>query len=426
MKKLGLPFIFACLFTVSLWAAPVLNRFTLSNGLEVTVIPVRQNPVVASTFVFNVGLKHETARINGVSHLLEHLTFNGTESRTQKQIYEDIDRVGAYINASTGDHYTAYYLLAPVETFQSAFLLQTDMLFHSIIPEDKVDKEKGIVLEEIRKARVRPAFREEQAVRSLLFPEQPYGLQVIGSEESVMRIGREGILEFYERYYVPANGRLLIVGDVDTGRIRKFLEERVGTIESGQMVGQTSDVQMNSGDDAVVRKVTGLRNRTLHYMIEGARADDPAYEAQEVAIQLLEDELKRDLADLDPNVSLYADVTSDYTLIHLQIQLEDGVMTEPDKIRERFADIAGNLKPNSRDIERKVKMASTAMRFHLERPHFFGMMVAADLAAGRGIPLNIEAPSVDAVTGALNRMAKPDRSMLILLKPDQTEGKVKP
>ncbi len=403
--------------------SPVVHRFTLSNGLDVTVIPVHQNPVVSSTFAFNVGLKHETRELNGVSHLLEHLTFNGTESRTQAQVYADIDRVGAYVNASTGDDYTAYYLLAPVETFEAAFRLQTDMLFHSTIPKDKIQKEKGIVLEEIRKARVRPSFWQEQIIRSLLFPDSAYGLQVIGSEDSVTSISRESILSFYRTYYVPSNGRLLVVGDVNVAELKSFLEKTIGKTDAGKVPSRNTAVQMETFSEPVNRTLKGLTHPVLHYIVQGVNPSDSDYRAQDIAVRMMDDAVKRELTDVDPNASLYIDSTSDYSLIHLKLQPDGKSISDPEGLRTRFQNIASGLNPSTDEIRRKAELELMELTFHLERPHFFGMMVAASLAAGERITLVPDVPSVEAVQGALKRIAQPDRSMLLLIRPEEEEAK---
>ncbi len=405
---------------------PVVHRFALSNGLEVTVIPVQQNPVVSSTFVFNVGLKHETGKVNGVSHLLEHLTFNGTESRTQAEIYADIDRVGAYVNASTGDDYTAYYLLSPVETFDAAFQLQTDMLFQSTIPKDKIEKEKGIVLEEIRKSKVRPSFWEEQTIRSLIFPDTAYGLKVIGSEDSVTSISRAAILQFYKTFYVPSNACLLIVGDVKIPHLKKFLEQTVGKLESGKTGNQQAAVRMKTVPEPVFRKLKELNHPTVHYIQQGVVPGNPAYVAQDVAVQLLDDAVKRELADIDPNISLFTEVTSDYSLIHLKAQTDLETASNPETLRKRFLAVVRELQPDSDEIQRKATVNATALTFHLERPHFFGMMVAASLAAGEPITLHEDVPSVEAVQDALDQMAEPARSVLLVLQSDQEKGEARP
>ena len=395
------------------------SHFTLENGLPVYVIPVHQNPVVATTFLFHVGLKHETADINGVSHLLEHLTFNGTVKHTQEQFYNAIDRVGAYLNASTGDDYTAYYLLAPVETFGLALDLQLDMLFHATIPEDKIAKEKGIVLEEIRGAKVRPGWAESRLLRPFLFPDSAYAMEVLGDEASVEAIPRSAIVGFYDRYYAADNAVLLVTGDISPEKTRTILESRLDRMRTSGLKQQQEPVTLVNQSDIAFEQEKGLKTGLFTYVVEGILPSLPDAMSQDVALDLLDSALKRELADVDPRAGVSLDATSDYARITVSVRLADGATREMgEQLRERVQKIAAGLAVSPEDLERKRNKKQMESLVLLERPHFFGMMAAFRLGAGDTDFLAEKTVTAEQVAAVLKRIASPSVSRTIVLSPE--------
>ena len=392
------------------------TRFTLSNGLPVHVIPVHQNPVVSTTFLFHVGLKHETPEINGVSHLLEHLTFNGTDRHNQAAFYDAIDRVGAYVNASTGEDYTAYYLLAPTETFESALDLQLDMLFHATIPEDKIAKEKGIVLEEIRGAKVRPTWTESRLLRTFMYPGSAYAMEVLGSVDSVEAIPREAIVDFYTRFYAADNAVLLVTGDISPEQARDVLEARVSRMRTSGLEQERSTLALEDQPEVAVVSGKGLRTGLFTYAVPGISPADPNALAQDVAIELLDSALKRELADIDPRAGASLDATSDYSRITVSVRLSENMNRETgEKLRKKIRQIAAALPFTREDLDRKLKKKQMEARILLERPHFFGMMAAFRLGAGDTDFLAENPATMEQVTAVLKGIAEPERSRTLVL-----------
>ena len=123
--------------------------YQLDNGMEVLLIENRGLPMIGVNVVVKTGSAYETFSTSGMSHMLEHLLFNGTESRSQKELYDAVDLIGGYNNANTGTYYTNYMMVTPAEHIEKGMEIQADMLFHSVLPVEKFEKEKGIVLEEL-------------------------------------------------------------------------------------------------------------------------------------------------------------------------------------------------------------------------------------------------------------------------------------
>lgn len=185
----------------------------LPNKLELILVENHTNPIIATIVVTRTGLRNETPENNGVSHMLEHLTFNGTTKRTQKELYDELDFYGIYLNAQTSEDYTTYMALNHKDQADVTLDILSDMLFNSTFPQEKFEKEKGIVIEEIRKDTENQDYQKELALRQTFFQNPPYSLPVIGNIESIEKMTREQVADYYQTYYSPNNMIALIIGD---------------------------------------------------------------------------------------------------------------------------------------------------------------------------------------------------------------------
>lgn len=213
-------------------AAGAYHEEVLDNGLRVILIEHRANPMVASSVLVNAGVVHEPEGMNGASHFLEHLLFNGTESRTQRELYDEVDSYGAYNNATTREDHTFFSLLIQKEFLEQGLDIQADMLFHSVLPPDKFEKEKGIVLEEIAKDRANPSYVAGSAHRAFAYANTPIARPVLGSEESIEGLKRDDVLAFYHSRYVPGNMTLILMGDVDPASDLETVKKIFGAQEA--------------------------------------------------------------------------------------------------------------------------------------------------------------------------------------------------
>ena len=141
----------------------------LENGLPVVLLRNPGQPMAGIYVQVKVGSAREDFRTSGMSHMLEHLLFNGTANYTQEELYQAADDVGAYNNANTTDFYTNFMMVVPAEHLEKGMELQSQMLFHSTIPEDKFAKEQGIVVGEIVQGRDRPGEFAENTLREVVY-----------------------------------------------------------------------------------------------------------------------------------------------------------------------------------------------------------------------------------------------------------------
>lgn len=212
------------------YTLPNYHYHQFSNGFEVILVENHTNPLIATVVVTRTGLRNETPQNNGVSHMLEHLIFNGTSHRTQKELYDELDYYGIYLNAQTSEDYTSYMALHHKDYLPQAMDIMADMLFNSTFPEEKFEKEKGIIVEEIRRDSENPDYQKEQALRDNFYKRPPYSMPVIGTIESVKNMTRQQVVDYYQTYYSPNNMITLVVGDFNESELNSYLQKYFGEI----------------------------------------------------------------------------------------------------------------------------------------------------------------------------------------------------
>lgn len=205
----------------------------LENGLQVVLLRNPGQPMAGVYTQVLVGSAREDFRTSGMSHMLEHLLFNGTEKYTQEELYNEADAIGAYNNANTTDFYTNYMMVVPAEHLEKGLELQSQMLFHSLVPEAKFAKEQGIVVGEIVQGRDTPGDFAADTIRDVVFGGSDLELPTVGTRATIEHMTRDDVHAFYRRWYVPNNMILTLAGNFDRERALAWLEQYYGGIAPG-------------------------------------------------------------------------------------------------------------------------------------------------------------------------------------------------
>ena len=207
----------------------------LDNGMDVVLVENHSVPMIAANIVVKVGARNESWQTWGAAHFLEHLLFNGTVNRTQEEIYEQFDRIGAYNNAHTGSHFTDFMLLTSRDNFTPGFEIIADMVFQSNLPTSKFEKERGIVIEEIAQSET-AGFDADRLFREALFGNRsPLSRAVLGTTESIARLERDSVLAFYQRWYVPNNMILYATGDFSADTLFDWFQQHLAQYEPREL-----------------------------------------------------------------------------------------------------------------------------------------------------------------------------------------------
>jgi zinc protease len=205
--------------------------FTLSNGLQVVVIPDHRTPVVTHMIWYKVGSADETPGKSGLAHFLEHLMFKGTSKHPVGEFSQTVLRIGGNENAFTSTDYTGYFQRVPREELGKMMEFEADRMTGLILKDENVLPERDVVLEEFNmRVANNPEARLSEQIMAALYLNHPYGRPVIGWHQEIEKLDREDALAFYKRFYAPNNAILVIAGDVDAGDVRPIAERTFGSI----------------------------------------------------------------------------------------------------------------------------------------------------------------------------------------------------
>ncbi|MEA1867461.1 MAG: insulinase family protein, partial [Thermodesulfobacteriota bacterium] len=208
---------------------PGLSKTRLSNGLTAIVKENHRAPVVAIQVWVQAGSAYETEGERGITHLIEHMIFKGTGKRGPGEVAKEIESVGGSINAYTSLDYTVYHCVVPKQFLDNALDVLSDAVFHSSFDPDELNREKKVVLEEIRMRNDRPRSRLSNLLMETAYKAHPYGLPVIGYPETVESFGRKDILTYMERRYRPSQITVVVVGDVGVSQSLAGIQNTFGS-----------------------------------------------------------------------------------------------------------------------------------------------------------------------------------------------------
>ncbi len=208
------------------------KKYTLKNGLTVILKPFNKLPVVSIQIWVKVGSVYETDKNNGISHFLEHLVFKGTKKYSVNQISKIIEKYGAILNAGTSKEFTIYYTDIPKDGLYDALDILCELVFEATFPKEELERERNVVIEEIKRANDNPSDVLFENFNTLLFKETPYKRKVIGKEEIIRNLSRDELIDYYKKFYQPKNMILSICGDINIQELKSVIEEKFGRYES--------------------------------------------------------------------------------------------------------------------------------------------------------------------------------------------------
>ncbi len=205
-----------------------INIVTLENGLPLYRIPVAGTRAVTILVAFDAGARTERPEENGMAHFLEHLVFKGGEKYpTYRDVNEAAEGIGAVLNAYTSHDLVAFHITARAEKAPAAVDLLTDFVGRARIDAGELDRERGVVVQEIARADDQPAVTAEHLIDEAAFGDHPLGRPVLGTVEHIRdEFTREGIVGFRTRRWAPARGAAFAVGNL--GSLNGQLEELFG------------------------------------------------------------------------------------------------------------------------------------------------------------------------------------------------------
>ncbi|TSC73369.1 MAG: hypothetical protein G01um101470_132 [Parcubacteria group bacterium Gr01-1014_70] len=191
------------------------TKRTLKNGMRVITVPMKDTKSLTLLVLFGTGSRFETKKTNGVSHFLEHLFFKGTKSRPRAgEISQALDDVGAEHNAFTAKEYTGYWIKSASRHFPLALDIVSDILLEPLFKADEIEKERGVIFQEMHMYLDTPRRHVHDMFESLLYGDTPLGREIIGTTESLRGLARKDILQYRKSQYVGSNAVIVAAGSI--------------------------------------------------------------------------------------------------------------------------------------------------------------------------------------------------------------------
>ncbi|MBA4274712.1 MAG: peptidase M16 [Alphaproteobacteria bacterium] len=256
---------------------------TLPNGFRIASEVVAAAETVAFAISVGVGARYETLEEHGISHLLEHMAFKGTPTHNARELAEAFDLMGGNVNAYTGSETTVYYCKVLKEYAADALRLLCSIVRHSTIDEAELERERGVILQELAMHHDTPDDRVFDLMQETAYPAQAMGRSILGTEASIARHPREAILHFIAQHYVPRRMVLSAAGAVDHTMLVAIGEQFFGDIPDAA-VSTCEPAQYQGGTHIMYKKLEQVQF-TLGY--RACASTDPDYYALQVFTTLL-------------------------------------------------------------------------------------------------------------------------------------------
>lgn len=220
------------------------NTAILSNGLRVIHLP-SDSPIVYCGYQIGAGTRHEKTGEEGLAHFVEHMTFKGTTHRNSLKVIDTLESVGGELNAFTNKEDTTYYAAILAKYVGRAVDLLTDIVFHSTYPQQEIDKEREVIVEEIESYNDSPAELIYDEFENLIFGNHPLGHNILGNAENVRRFVSKDAKCFAETHYRTDNAVFFAYGNLDFNKLVRRIHTALKTEEQDHVVRkQTSEVSL--------------------------------------------------------------------------------------------------------------------------------------------------------------------------------------
>ena len=226
----------------------------LKNGLRVITVPMKDNPTVTVLVLVETGSKYEHKKNNGLSHFLEHMCFKGTERRPSAHaISAELDGLGSQYNAFTAQEYTGYYAKSDAKHFKQIFDVVSDIYLNSTFPEAEMEKEKGVIVEEINMYEDMPHRHVQDLFMSLLYGDQPAGWNIAGTRENVRAMTRADFVNYKHAHYVPKATVVVVAGKVSEKDVSKEVARVFGAVKNDRKETKVATVEKQTKPEVLVQ-----------------------------------------------------------------------------------------------------------------------------------------------------------------------------
>lgn len=192
---------------------------TLKNGVRMILVPMASVHSMATSVIVGVGSRYETTEINGISHFLEHMVFKGTKKYPTVEDVHTIERAGGLQNAYTDIDVTSYHNKVLATDWELALDINKELAMYPKLPQAFVDKERDVIIEEMKRYEDEPAAKAEETFHEMLYPGTKLGMRIIGTEKSLKQVASRELKTYHDAWYQPDKTVVMLAGEMDDERI---------------------------------------------------------------------------------------------------------------------------------------------------------------------------------------------------------------
>ncbi|MEK7481934.1 MAG: pitrilysin family protein [Patescibacteria group bacterium] len=262
-----------------------INRIELENGLRIIIAPKPDSLTTTVLILVEAGSKYETKEINGISHFLEHMCFKGTKKRPKSiDIASEFAGIGAINNAFTSLEYTGYYAKAQSKHFDKILDVVSDIYLNQTLPELEINKERGVIIEEINMIEDEPRRKVWDIFLELLYGDQPAGWDTAGTKEVIKKITRDDFIKYRNEHYLPQSTIVVVSGKFDESETMEKIKNYFSSINLGAKSPKIKTKEQQKEPKILLK----YKESDQAHMILGVRAYN-LFDKRKYALEVLAD-----------------------------------------------------------------------------------------------------------------------------------------
>lgn len=235
-------------------SSPYLKK-VLDNGITIVAEKIDTVQSIALGMFVHSGVIYESDKLHGVSHFIEHMIFKGTAKRSAKKIASEFDRIGGVLNAFTSKDFCCYYARVVKDKLEKAVDVLGDMIMNSQFPQDEIERERRVILEEIKMYEDSPDEIIHELLGQNIWKDARLGRPILGTRKTVGSMSRDNIYEVFEKQYVTENLLICIAGNFDWDKFCSLIDKKLKNMRRGQFIRRLQKVNPSSDASVYVKNM---------------------------------------------------------------------------------------------------------------------------------------------------------------------------
>lgn len=360
------------------------RKFELGNGLRVLLVHRASSLATTVLVLVEAGSEYETKRINGLSHFLEHMCFKGTTRRAQPgMISTELDSLGATSNAFTGQEYTGYWAKAANDKVEKVLDVVSDLYLNPIFNPAEIEKERGVIIEEINMYEDTPMRRVQELFTALLYGDQPAGWDIAGKKEIIRKLTREDFVAYRSKHYVAPATTVVVAGNFNEKRIESQVRSYFSSLPRRPRVKKPKTTERQVRPKTLLK----FKESDQSHLVLGVRAFD-MFDKRRFALQVLADVLGGGMSSRlfhrvreELGAAYYIRASDDLLLDHGYLAVSSGV--ELSKIEKVIGAILEEMDRLKRELVPEKELQKS--KEHMLGGFLMGLETSDELASFYGM-----------------------------------------